>query len=373
MDLSNHAMKTVLIITHIDFWAGGAGHRSRLSSMLNYLKDRFNITIVFVGVVTEYDEETIKKLYNNISLKFEVLEKNTPLSIRQYAERFDNFMNDKFFDAAIIEYVELSFMINYISDKTITILDTHDIVTDRIHSFKRSNLPYHGIILNEDEEIGIFKLFDYVIAIQTSDYNKLSAILGKDQTLLIPHCTFFSDRKPITKEVSKLGYVASEYLPNVDALQMFINEIWPSLHHKYKDELTFHVFGNVRARLNIDTVLHTPACVFHGFVPELESIYNCCDIIINPVRCGAGLKIKNVEALSKGLPLVTSPEGALGMEDGIDSAFLVAHNSDHYRSLIQLLIEDFNFRKILCNNAYEYYLNNFSEEMCYKPLLNIIS
>ena len=40
-----------------------------------------------------------------------------------------------------------------------------------------------------------------------------------------------------------------------------------------------------------------------GFIRNLNSIYEEVDIIINPVRFGAGLKIKNIEALGNGLPI----------------------------------------------------------------------
>ncbi|NRB47195.1 MAG: glycosyltransferase family 4 protein [Saprospiraceae bacterium] len=52
---------------------------------------------------------------------------------------------------------------------------------------------------------------------------------------------------------------------------------------------------------------------FHGYVPNLQSIFNDIDIMINPVQMGAGLKIKSVEAMANGLPLVTTTHSATGL------------------------------------------------------------
>jgi ribosome biogenesis protein Tsr3 len=54
--------------------------------------------------------------------------------------------------------------------------------------------------------------------------------------------------------------------------------------------------------------------------------------VINPVRFGAGLKIKTVEALANGLPLVTSEEGARGLASLDREAILIARNVDQFKA-----------------------------------------
>jgi len=48
-------MKNLLIVTDINFWRGGAGHRARLSSMILFLKDKLNVTVVYGGTFQQQD------------------------------------------------------------------------------------------------------------------------------------------------------------------------------------------------------------------------------------------------------------------------------------------------------------------------------
>ena len=75
-------------------------------------------------------------------------------------------------------------------------------------------------------------------------------------------------------------------------------------------------------------------------IDDLNVLYGRkADLIINPVQLGGGLKIKNVEALANGLPLITTPEGANGLEDGINNAFLLANTTEEWiESIIAVMI-----------------------------------
>ena len=97
------------------------------------------------------------------------------------------------------------------------------------------------------------------------------------------------------------------------------------------------------------------------------------DIIINPVRCGAGLKIKNVEALGLGIPLITTSHGASGMEDGVSKAFLIADKLKEFIEAFDIIINDFDFRIQMSQASFEYANVNFSEEKSYGNLLKAIN
>ena len=49
------------------------------------------------------------------------------------------------------------------------------------------------------------------------------------------------------------------------------------------------------------------------FMPRLHTAYARARVAVVPLRCGAGVKLKVVEALRHGLPLVTTPTGAQGL------------------------------------------------------------
>ena len=137
--------------------------------------------------------------------------------------------------------------------------------------------------------------------------------------------------------------------------------------------MTLKIYGNIKYSFPLKSDDYKNRnIIFHGFVDEVEDVYNLLDIIINPVRCGAGLKIKNVEALGYGLPLITSTHGAIGIEDGATEAFLIANTFKQYLSAFELLIKNFGIRQRLARDAFKYAQNHLSREKCYSDLLRII-
>jgi GT2 family glycosyltransferase len=102
--------------------------------------------------------------------------------------------------------------------------------------------------------------------------------------------------------------------PNVDAAQWLVREIWPLIRSRHP-ALRLSLVGSkptpeVRA-------LAAPDIEVTGFVSdeELARRYAAARLALCPLRFGAGIKLKVVEALHQGLPLVTTPVGAQGLPD----------------------------------------------------------
>ena len=81
---------------------------------------------------------------------------------------------------------------------------------------------------------------------------------------------------------------------------------------------------------------------------DLDAVYGAIYIVINPVRAGPGLKIKSVEALGYGLPLVATSEGACRLPES-DRPFL-------------MVADDAAFRAELAQSAYDYAQRQFTTE-----------
>lgn len=359
-------MRSLLVVTHIDFWRKGSGHRARLSALLGYLKVKLEITVVYAGFFTEQDGSVLNKLYPEVII--DVLEEKRNLTYKEYGVKFASYIKDKQFDAVLVEYIELSFVLPFIQPGTITFLDTHDLVSQRIESFRVNNLPYDGIHLTDDEEAEIFNCYDQVILIQKSDYRKVSAVMAENRILLVTHHVSFP-KKEVRKVVRNIGFVASAYAPNTDAISWFLNEVWPCVH---RHNIQLNIFGGVCTTLSPGVLSRSAGIILHGFVNDLEQIYEQCDVIVNPVRCGAGLKIKNVEALGNGLPLITTSHGAMGIEDGANRAFLLADTPAEFEGCLEKLFRDYEFRLQLAERSYQYAQENFSADTCYTQFLHVL-
>jgi len=356
-------MKKVLLITDVNFWERSSGNRSRIYNLIQFLADNVQLTVVNTGPAPAGIENSLR---DNFNAEFFVLEKTKYLSSTGYGRRLKAFLKDKHFDTIIIEYIHSSYFLNFLIDDVQIILDAHDIINERADEFKKFNHAGALYEISKETEAEIFNVYDHIIVLCQSDYDKVTAMTGPDKALLCPH-TVQPHTHLTRKEVKNIVFIASAYLPNKDAINWFIANCWPQISAKYDVQLS--IYGTVSSDPNLRD---KPAVVCKGFVSDEDQIYNDADIVINPVRFGAGLKIKNMDALAHGLPLVTTTHGARGIEAGINKAFLVADDVAEFIKAIELLINNVQHRTSLGKNAIEFIKDNFSAEKCFKPLMDII-
>jgi glycosyltransferase involved in cell wall biosynthesis len=357
-------MKKVLLITDVNFWEKSSGNRMRIYSLVEYLAPLVQLTVINTGPAHQDIEQFLNSKF---MAEFHVLENSKFLSSNGYGRRLRKFLNDRKFDTIIIEYIHSSFFLNFLEDEAQIILDAHDIISDRAEEFKKFNHPGALYEISRETEIEIFNVYDHVMVLCGPDYKKISSMMGIDKLLLCPH-PVTPCRHQIREKVKTITYVASSYLPNKDAISFFIEKCWPHIFTKYNVQLS--IYGTVGEGLALPPNMQIS---LKGFVPDHSEIYKDADIVINPVRFGAGLKIKNVEALANGIPLVTTSHGARGLEAGKNSAYLIADEPEEIIKSISHLIGNVEIRHELSDRAYNFIKDNFSPEKCFAPLLNAIN
>ncbi len=126
--------------------------------------------------------------------------------------------------------------------------------------------------------------------------------------------------------------------PNVDAALWLVGAILPRLRSRHPGATLVlagsHPTEAVRA-LASDQVVVTGSLD----QPTLERRYREARAAIVPLRAGAGVKGKVVEALQQGLPLVTTPIGAEGIE-GLETVATVTDDPDRMAEALALLLDD---------------------------------
>jgi len=125
-----------------------------------------------------------------------------------------------------------------------------------------------------------------------------------------------------------------KHAPNADAVRLLIDRVWPKLRAELP-EATLHIYGafcpdhllqiNGNNNANCKNKYkhnheqeHTRGITVHGFEPDLTDIFgnnkdNNNNILLAPLRFGAGIKGKIVDAWTFGMPVVTTPIGSEGM------------------------------------------------------------
>jgi len=104
------------------------------------------------------------------------------------------------------------------------------------------------------------------------------------------------------------------HAPNVDSVIELKNEIWPAIR-KQLPKATLSIYGNY-APHHIQE-MHNPkeGFLIKGWAPNLKEVYVKAKVCLAPLRFGAGIKGKVIDALRFGTPVVTSTIGAEGILD----------------------------------------------------------
>lgn len=102
-----------------------------------------------------------------------------------------------------------------------------------------------------------------------------------------------------------------EYPPNVDAVTWALDEILPRLWQHYP-EARFAVAGYAMPHEWAQR-WSDPRIEWHGFVDNLATLQQQSSLFLAPLRHGGGSKLKVLEALAAGLPLVSTAQGASGL------------------------------------------------------------
>lgn len=357
-------MKKVLLLTDIPFWEKKAGNCTRISGLIRTISPHCRLSVVFIGPIADQDKSSLSATFNCSFLPLTAQQK---CNNRKYQRLLEEVLRNNSFDFCIVEYIHISYYLDALPDETITILDIHDIQYQRSDSFLQFGYDPGTECLSKEMELNIYRLYDYIITLCEPDYRLLEHQVGPTIPLLCPHPAE-PTRRINRNQVSTVGFIGSAHPPNIEAIRWFLEECWPVLSSRFN--VTLNIFGTVSYGL-LETVPPDKVRIM-GFEDNLESIYAGCDVAINPVRFGAGVKIKTIEALSFGLPLVTTPHGARGLEKAPVGTFLTAETREDFIAAISLLINNPRLRDALSENALRFVGENLLPEICFRPLLNII-
>ena len=364
MKNTTQSKRRVALVTQSRFWKEGAGLWARTRETINFLSMHTELTVVVLTPLLPSDIECLRSL--GLSVKVVSLSKSRTVSPQLLIQRFiQTFESAAPFDAYFVDKTENSFMLSAFPSGSRTIVDTHDLISARTISTRQHGVP-ENFPLTEKQEAQLLARYDIIACIQKDEYEKVCEWVNPNKVILAPH-TLKSVRRPTKDTVRRIGLVANLWHANIDGITDFIANVWPRV---LQPNLSFDIYGHAAKRF-VD--FGDRGIVAHGFVQDLAQCYDSIDIAINPVRYGAGLKIKTIEAMAHGVPIVTSIEGASGLGELDGSALLVARDADHFVSSLNRLIEDRELRSRLAETGSQYVETRLTPELCYGGLLDAIN
>lgn len=129
-----------------------------------------------------------------------------------------------------------------------------------------------------------------------------------------------------------------DYKPNEEAVAYIVNNIAPLLREKLDNYQVLIGGRGLNQRLQ-EQIKASNDIQYVGFIPDLHGFLNACDVMINPVMKGGGVKTKAVEALGYNKIVVSTKSGAAGLTSSVCGENLHITADDDWREFCEKIIQ----------------------------------
>lgn len=225
----------------------------------------------------------------------------------------------------MVPYVFNSAFLEYFESADIKVIDTHDIFAGRNEKLRKKNIPSTWFSTSlEEEQKGLLRA-NRIISIQPKEEKYFTSILDdRAKVKTVRHfiepkrCSYISSKRTV------YGFIGSSNPINEHAVKWFIREVLPEIK-KTVPNSSFLLAGSVCTLLKDSEDIHKM-----GVIDNVKDFYEKCSFTVNPMRSGTGLKIKTIESLSYGRPVIGTDIAAEGLDEFVGNGIDLCISKDEF-------------------------------------------
>lgn len=231
--------------------------------------------------------------------------------------------------------------IRRISPDTTVIVDTVDV--HFLRETRQAELAKDATALQKAattraRELAIYGQADLVVTVTEADAAVLRGAGLNISTAVVPNIHLAVGETPGWEARRDLLFVGNfNHTPNIDAALWLCREIMPKVQARIPGIRLSIIGPNPPAEVQ---ALAGPAISVLGWVPDTGPHLDAARVSVAPLRVGAGMKGKVGEALSRGIPVVTTTIGAEGMDLQAGHQVMVADDPDCFAEAVARLYEN---------------------------------
>lgn len=209
-------------------------------------------------------------------------------------------------------------------------------------------------------ELKIGRVCDKTIFVAEKEAKQFNIELTKDQATAVPigvDVAFFHPRYEKSKE-NVIGFLGAMSVAHNDfAARHFIQDILPQVLKKVPDAKFMVIGGGASDKLK---ALASEQVIFTGRVLDVRDYLENCKVFVCPMTFGSGIKTKNLEAMSMGIPIVTTSIGAENIDAANSKEWFVADEDTEFAERVTDLLRDDHLRKEMGERAAAYIRSNWT-------------
>jgi glycosyltransferase involved in cell wall biosynthesis len=150
------------------------------------------------------------------------------------------------------------------------------------------------------------------------------------------------------------------YQANYDAMNYFLREIFPAVFRE-NPSVCLTITGRFEG-VAVDKLLNTDRVKFTGYLDDIRPVIRRSWACIVPLRMGGGTRLKILESMALGTPVVSTSKGAEGLDVIPGIHLLIADDPEEFAAQTVRLINDSQLRRSLSANAIRFVKENYEWE-----------
>ncbi len=203
-------------------------------------------------------------------------------------------------------------------------------------------------------EAGLFPKFDMISMVSEQDCQVSRSLVPHlaDRIVLIPNGVDCQHNVPGLVQPRDRALVyngALGYYANYDAMQYFLAEIYSRIKQVVPD-VTLAITGSTRG-VDLSGLAIDESVALTGYVDDIRRPVGEASVCVVPLREGGGTRLKILEAMALGTPVVTTSKGVEGIEAIDGEHVLLADTSESFARQVTTLLENSELRQRLVRNA----------------------
>lgn len=297
-------------------------------------------------------------------------------STRAMAQQLERTLNQQSFDVVQVESIHLARYLPIIRSarcRPLAVCDWHNIESDLMRQygdhapsyFRRAYARRTASQLSAVERQAA-REFDVHLTCTEPDRERLLQFAPGARAYVIPNgvdTNHFSDEQIARAYSSWLAgngdsipasdagrrrilYVGSmDYHANVDAVEQFARQVWPQISQRQPDLVLTVVGRNPPPKVR--ELASLPAIEVTGTVKDVRPYYREAVASVVPLRVGGGSRLKILEAMAAGVPVISTRRGAEGIDVTDNENILLAETADEFCRMVTRLSESKERRRDL--------------------------